>query len=170
MFLKLSVFFCCSPHFLLYSTTDYLDITSSILFARYIRRSWEYSRARGAKNLIKNFLSRKRISLRETILYANRVTSVYIVITFRYRYINGISNDRLVVIEIGQFGKKSARSLAFDRPPLLQMQGGKRIERRRRVFFFQMAQSKMLKDATTQGKRDREGNKGKIPTREIHLG
>lgn len=33
-----------------------------------------------------------------------------------------------------------------------------------------MAQSKMLKDATTQGKRDREGNKGKIPTREIHLG
>lgn len=120
--------------------------------------------------MIKNFPSRKRISLRETILYANRVTSVYIVITFRYRYINGISNDRLVVIEIGQFGKKSARSLAFDRPPLLQMRGGKRIERRRRVFFFQMAQSKMLKDATTQGKRDREGNKGKIPTREIHLG
>lgn len=33
-----------------------------------------------------------------------------------------------------------------------------------------MAQSKMLKDATTQGKRDREGNKGKIATREIHLG
>lgn len=45
----------------------------------------------------------------ETILYANRVTSVYIVITFRYRYINGISNDRLIVIEIRFGWAKEAR-------------------------------------------------------------
>lgn len=99
----LFLFFFLQPRSRYSETTDYSRPIDSSIEDRRERTNSFVSGHKTMRKLPRRLLDcfSERISPRNNIPYANRVTSVYIVITFRYRYIVGISNARLVVIEIG---------------------------------------------------------------------